>query len=104
MAPAMTVGADKRTALFGRHGEDLALGVLTGVKKEKNSVRTTIQISQTDASLRRYAYGLTSPRECWLSHVCRCGKQNKAQKMWLVSGLQDHRYPCVKIGSKDARG
>ena len=36
-------------------------------------------------------------RECWLSHVCTGGRQNKAQKMWLVSGLQDHRYLYVKI-------
>ena len=44
------------------------------------------------------------PKECWLSHVCTGGRQNKAQKMWLVSGLQDHRYLSVKIESKDARG
>ena len=44
------------------------------------------------------------PKKCWLSHVCTGGRQNKAQKMWLVSGLQDHRYLSVKIESKDARG
>ena len=43
------------------------------------------------------------PKECWLSHLCTGGRQ-KAQKMWLVSGLQDHRYLSVKIESKDARG
>ena len=48
---------------------------------------------------------LPPPRECWLSHVCTGGRQNKAQKkMWLVSGLQDHWYLSVKIESKDARG
>ena len=84
---------------------NLGWGVLKGVMKKKNSVWTMIEISQTDAPLRRYANGLTSPKECWLSHVCTGGRQNKAQKkMWLVSGLQDHRYLSVKIESKDARG
>ena len=47
----------------------------------------------------------TDPKEYWLSHVCTGGRQNKAQKkMWLVSGLQDHRYLSVKSESKDARG
>ena len=50
------------------------------------------------------AIHLSTPKECWLSHVCTGGRQNKAQKMWLVSGLQDHRYLSVKIESKDARG
>ena len=36
------------------------------------------------------------PKECWLCHVCTGGRQNKAQKMWLISGLQDHRYLSVK--------
>ena len=49
--------------------------------------------------------GTSTPKECWLSHVCTGGRQNKAQKkMWLVSGLQDHRCLSVKIESKDARG
>ena len=44
------------------------------------------------------------PKECGLSHVCTGGRQNKAQKMWLGSGLQDHRHLSVKMESKDARG
>ena len=56
------------------------------------------------ACLSRLARARHPPKECWLSHVCTGGRQNKAHKMWLVSGLQDHRHLSVKIESKDARG
>ena len=38
---------------------------------------------------------LFPPKECWLCHVCTGGRQNKAQKMWLVGGLQDQPPPSL---------
>ena len=39
----------------------------------------------------------TPRRNAELLHVCTRGSQHKsAERKWLVSGLQDHRYPSVK--------